>query len=401
MPKTTHPRLDTRHDDADRRASPAKHRRRRDRFQRLSKTDVEKIVADVVELVETKVDPDPHRVGALYHAIIELMEDNELVPESAFDESSYNYQASWDEWGRGYQPEPRHLDAEGSPDEHDAAHKGPEIPASERQAEVLIERVATRQQAIKALKKLSHQGEAPHLGEHETGEPSHFDRFLEIYAELENLPKDFKPARNVPLNPTTRDPAGPHPSGKPAMGDATSAVERTSLPAVEESTFIEARRAQKYAELFNLRYRMLLTYLAHTFRLARLFPLNKPSVRAAVMHRAFGEMYNLKALANLLVRLPLRDGSDGRFAAPPFEMPYSLILSDKDDEIWRQHLALIVQSKELCDEILADRETPHGFRERAERVEAREYLATLTDLDRRAADWIGSVLKGVERGAAL
>ena len=47
MPKTTHPKLGARHDDEDQRA-PVKHRRRRDKFQRLSTGEVDKIVADVV-----------------------------------------------------------------------------------------------------------------------------------------------------------------------------------------------------------------------------------------------------------------------------------------------------------------------------------------------------------------
>ena len=32
-----------------------------------------------------------------------------------FDELSYEFQASWDEWGRGYKTAPRQLDAEGIP----------------------------------------------------------------------------------------------------------------------------------------------------------------------------------------------------------------------------------------------------------------------------------------------
>ena len=32
--------------------------------------------------------------------------------------------------------------------------------------------------------------------------------------------------------------------------------------------------------------------------------MHQPALRAMVMHRAFGEMYNLKTIAGLLVRMP-------------------------------------------------------------------------------------------------
>ena len=62
-------------------------------------------------------------------------------------------------------------------------------------------------------------------------------------------------------------------------------------------------RAHLFAQLFNQRYRLLLNYLAHSFQLGRSQPLHVPGRRGMVMHRAFGEMYNLKTIAGLLVRL--------------------------------------------------------------------------------------------------
>ena len=57
---------------------------------------------------------DAHRVGELYQQIIDVIRNPRLIPDAAFDESSYEYQASWDEWGRGYRPAPYLLDAEGN-----------------------------------------------------------------------------------------------------------------------------------------------------------------------------------------------------------------------------------------------------------------------------------------------
>ena len=63
---------------------------------------------------------DAHRVGVLYQQIIDVIGDRELIPDAAFDELSYEFQASWDEWGRGYRPAPYRLDAEGNKAEDDA-----------------------------------------------------------------------------------------------------------------------------------------------------------------------------------------------------------------------------------------------------------------------------------------
>ncbi len=45
---------------------------------------------------------------------MDVISDPEKIPDSTFDESSYEFQASWDEWGRGYRPNPYLLDAEGN-----------------------------------------------------------------------------------------------------------------------------------------------------------------------------------------------------------------------------------------------------------------------------------------------
>jgi hypothetical protein len=395
MPRTLHPKHDqTAEQELTSAMKPRPGRRRADKFRRIDRRDVERIVGEIIDLVKDKVDEDPHRVGALYHEIIELIQRPDLIPDSEFHEANYDFQASWDDWGRGYGPEPYHLDVEGGRDPIKPGKKH-DVLAAERDAVVMVERMASRAQAVKVLKALSGQGEAPHLGEDMTGEPSHFDRFVEIYAQLRDLPLKFRPARTVPTNPTTRDPSEQH-EGKPAMGDATSAAVKLSLQVSDHYTFIEAECARRFAELFNLRYRMMLTYLAHSFRLARAFRIDLPSPRAMVMHRVFGEMYNLKSISALLVRLPLRDEKDERFAAPPFEMPYSLILPPNDRDVWRQHLALLDQAKKLCESFLAapliGEKIPTLFKRDLVACGGEKYLRTLIDLDRRAMGWISGIL---------
>jgi hypothetical protein len=303
-----------------------------------------------------------HRVGELYDQIVTLLGDSARIPDHEFHEETFTFQASGDEWGRGYQPRPRTLDAEGGL--IGADESSPEARRATRAPHVMVDRVATRSQAIAALKALGQQGEAPVLATEETDELSHFDRFLDIYQEFEALGPSWKPVRPVPTNPATlRDPAA-------AAGDG----------------YISARHSQEWANLFNLRYRMLLKYLAHTFRLARAGSGDAPSVRAMVMHRVFAEMYNLKTIAGILVRLPRRDSDDPARAAagPPFEMPYTLDLPGGELELWILHRDLIRSSQRLAYRLLGTADDT-----------GRAYLATLIDLDGQTDTWIGQILIGL------
>jgi hypothetical protein len=53
---------------------------------------------------------------------------------------------------------------------------------------------------------------------------------------------------------------------------------------------------------------MLLTWLAHALTLVRRDPPSASShLCGQIVHRVFGEMYNMKAIAEMLVRMPLTD----------------------------------------------------------------------------------------------
>jgi Ferritin-like len=349
--------------------------------------DIIKEITDGLAKRFKRVTEDTHRVGELYDEIIDLIKDPKRIPDSAFNEATYDMQACWDDWGRGYKAAPRALDPEGSVDPNDDPGGGELTPyapgtLASRDAHVQIERAATRAQAIKALKALAAQGEAPHLREDETGEPSHFERFIHIYEELKDLQTrdpSFKPMHGVPRNPTTRsDFAKLKPELRPS--DFTYI-----------STHDNELAAHNFAQLFNQRYRLLLMYLAHSFRLARTQPMHQPSLRAMVMHRAFGEMYNLKTIAGLLVRLPRHGG--GR-AGPPFEMPYSLDLPQADRDIWRQYDDLLSSSLHTCSEVFRVAKLIPAVKEQIERTGGDVYLHTLINLDKQAQLWIGKILAG-------
>ena len=306
--------------------------------------------------------PDAHHVGRLYRLIIDILANPDYIGDADFDDASYLFQASWDEWGRGYK-------------------------AGARDAAVLIEAVATRTDAVDALTRLAAQGEAPHLrpqratGAADDDTPSHFDRFLAIYRDFkrraaENGP-NWKPSRPVAVNPTTP---------LPSVDDQRGRDNGTSATAVDYETITD-KVAVRWASLFNLRYRMLLTYLTHAFQLERQNDAGShATLRGAIMHRVFQEMYNLKAIAGLLVRLPLTHPATAKRAGPPFQMPYTLSLPLGELDGWRLHRDLLDASADICHD-LANGRSPSE--------EERNYLASLRATDASGAEWLDKVIAGL------
>lgn len=267
-------------------------------------------------------------VGALFEQILAIIKDPELIPDDVFLPETYPYQAKFDEWGRGYKGGARGNSTSGNP-------KGA--------PDVLVEPLSSRTDAISALEEIAEQGESTSQEENEL---SHFERFLGIYKELRDMPKSFSPSRNVAFNPTISD-GEDDPTFSPSDGLEEAAGYRIDI--------IEDPLTQKWANLFNVRYRMLLTFLTHSFLLDDGF--NKSgaySPRGAIIHATFGEMYNLRSIANVLVRLPIKKGSD-IMAGPPFLIPYTMDLPTSEASRWRVHQDLIQASRRLINELLRQR----------------------------------------------
>jgi hypothetical protein len=298
-----------------------------------------------------------NRVGSLYRRIDAVLADRERIPDVLFHAGTLPYQASWDEWGRGYTRGQRGQDAGNVPDV-----KSPEL---------LVFGVFSRDSARKALHEIGEQGEA--LETDEQDETSHFNRFLGIYRELTDLTDDEQAlvARRVAENPVTAHRLDESEVAGLAAGEVTTS------PITDPVTAL-------WGHLFNLRYRMLLTDISHAFRLSG--PVDDSGVltaRGALVHRAFGEMYHLRALAGRLVELPLeRDVPDGPRAGPPFEMPYSLELPDHDHDRWLRQRDLVQASQLLTQELV--RTDPSCADD--------PYLVALRESDRRALDQIEHVL---------
>jgi Ferritin-like len=291
--------------------------------------------ARIVKAVTDRV-PEAHHVGEIYNVILDVIQDPELIPDTCFDADTYALQASWDEWGQGYRP---------VADDEDK-------PILTREPNLIVRQMASRTEAIDGLTAIAGQGEAPHLrGPHEKG-PSHFDRFVEIYQAFEQV-RGWSPARPVPVNPSTRS---------PEQGGT--------------GTYIRSESSRAWASLLNVRYRLLLAYLAHLYRLPR---HDAPQgARAAMLQRVFAEMFNVKAISETLVRLPLDDPQAPERAGPPFEMPYTTALPPDDVDCWRLYRDLLQTSQSLCTGLLAE----------APAVVGGDYLLALRQLDGDAVAWL-------------
>jgi len=380
-----------------------------------------------------------HRVGVLYKRMIQILSDANRIPDSVFQGSSVRFQASADEWGRGYgiatlsplptPPTNKPPTKKPTSDEFDEFIRVlTEEPTYQRRelvnrmykfrdcyskltkpeqqavadnatrADVMIERVATRQQALDALSHIAAQGEG-----HIFKLQSHFARFSLIMEDFQNFREEEK---NKAKRKQKRKANKKEKKEWEPWTHAVATDPRTCWPdepaaaAPNEparASIITHPLSEKWANLFNLRYRMLLTYLNHAFQLAR--DGSEARLRGAVMHKVFAEMYNLKAIAGILVRLPLTERKkDKSRAGPPFQMPYTLAIPMDPMDRWRLHRDLLTGAKELNKQIRSDINKLKRNRSPALTPaflsSSEESLRAMQELDEQSVDWIGKVIAG-------
>jgi hypothetical protein len=354
-----------------------------------------------------------NHVGKLYHHIIEILGNRKEIPDHCFVDAAYG-QMSWDDWGRSYRgdPPPKATSSLAS------AQSGMD------RANLFISKVTTREQAILALAELSEQGEGlvavdKLLGGSEILQAvrarasarkmeqshTHYGRFRKMYDELckyESRPDHSSFSWDVPSNPSSD-----------YSEQRRSAQDKTAVA----TTKIENRLSRRWAGLFNIRYRMLLTWLLHALILTRKHPPPATAhLRGQIIHRVFGEMYNLKAIAEILVKLPLKEGqdrTDGPRAGPPFQMPFRLTLPPNERDTWRIHEQAIKTSLKLCKKLLGEKDDEeheeddekhgkdhdkhhdkHGTGVECDPA-ARSYLAILKQADEDARFWVRNVFDGL------
>lgn len=274
-----------------------------------------------------------NRVGVLYQLMIDTIGNPAIVPDAAFREDSVAYQASWNEWGRGY--------AHGARGRmHDNAAPGT--------PDVIVRVVRDRRSAVEALTAIAQQGEATTSTSDD--EPSHFTRFLQIYREWKDVlhhERRFDPSRPVATNPYVVD-----------QLPITEGVEttRTKSKPFEKNEITDPLTFQ-WAHLFNVRYRLLLTGLTHSFSLrGSLASTTEPSARGQILTLVFSEMYKIRGLSSILVTMPLRPGLPTKkvTAGPPFQMPFTLLLPDREDERWRWYRGMLEASRTILDTVLRE-----------------------------------------------
>jgi hypothetical protein len=180
-------------------------------------------------------------------------------------------------------------------------------------------------------------------------------RFLTIYRAFQKAPKGI--VKKVPVNPTTRQ------GQKSSISNATSIV---------------------WAQLSDMRYRLLLDLLSHALSLpGSLTAEAAPSPRGRLIAAAFGEMYNLRALSGIMMAQPLTSPATEDRAGPPFEMPYTLQLPDLEPSRWRAHRDVLTAAAILSTRLLkSDGLTPDSV----------NYLNTLAAQDAAFQSYIAQLL---------
>lgn len=274
------------------------------------------IAKEIKAIIQLEGHGDP--VGTLFKVMLQLIDDPDVISDTVFQAPTYPYQAKFDEWGRGY--------AGGNRGNTTSGH-----PAGA--PDVLVVPLTSRDDARNALKQVAEQGEAQ-LEENSGGLPSHFDRFLLIYKELsevlKEMPEGWQASRNLAINPYTDSK-----HSDDANGD-----------------LIENEEAVLWANLLNARYRLLLAFIRHSFLLDDGFnQTTVSSLRGTIVNASFGEMYNLRSITNVLIKTPIKKGSD-KMAGPPFAIPYSLDLPLGEHNRWRQHQDIIIGSQKLVKNLL-------------------------------------------------
>lgn len=298
---------------------------------------------------------DPHTVGALFKVLLQLIQDPDVISDDAFQPGTYPYQAKFDEWGRGYTGGDR------------GSAKGNKFTKS---PDVLVAPLLSRDDAYNALEQIAEQGEGDEL---DSDTPSHFERFLFIYndfkAILEETGGDFDPAYNVATNPYAGEP-----------DDAGTA---SNEPADEmEQNEITSEDGILWANLFDTRYRLLLNFLNHSFLLDNgNNNVGSFTPRGLIINSTFGEMYNLRSLATILVQTPLAKKSK-LMAGPPFTSPYSYDLPFGEHNRWRLHRDLLMASGKLIESLKGLKEQPHS-----------QYLNALQEIDRKLLEAIAQLMQ--------
>lgn len=268
------------------------------------------------------------------------------------------------------------------------------VPSGEK---LIVESIETqdiaqlRTAVIKAIRDIGQQGEGFDLPPTSPGQTeSHFERFFfQIYKPFRDLSSNGSVRLTWPLaeSPNTT---------MAAPQEDTRLRQMHMMESIVESHLtkgrITNRRTRAWAHLFNLRYRNLLAYFSHFLRLNQdLYVVadgpkkGDHTARGLLLIWTFNEMRRLKKIAGKLVQLPKDDPPSAVNAGPPFELPYTLNLPDRESSRWRSHLDVLRGSSRLIREELRLAGSPD---------EHDGFLEDLLKMDEEAQTIIQSLSKG-------
>jgi hypothetical protein len=269
-----------------------------------------------------------NHVGALYRLIRARIEELSNGAPDEFRSETVSFQTSSSNWGQ-----------EGNED-------------------FILRKVTSGADAISLIDDIAQQGEGAMSPPGAT--ESHYRRFAKIYKAWP-AETDWIPARQVAENPNTFQdpPAVEMPAGVSLTATATKPGVEQQMESLEEAMLAEGRitnqRSRLWAQLFNLRYRILLAELSHIFhRQDPILPVTNDlqTPRGKLRDWALETMTaDLSTIASILVTLPLKKGAaEGPpYAGPPFELDYTVTLPDREADRWRLHRDLITASRMLID----------------------------------------------------
>ncbi|MBG0792238.1 hypothetical protein IYY11_01950 [Methylocystis sp. H62] len=298
-------------------------------------------------------------VGAVFKRLRELFA-SELADQD-FRVGRSGLQARWSDWGY-------------------------EAPSGTNGGVVLVESIEgqtpaeLRSRAVEAIAKIGEQGEA--FDGDGAGEESHFERFLLSYEQIEKLEQTLGRPVSLPIAPNPNTTPAP-----PKTENIALAMGQDHLDAGR----ITNARALRWAELFNLRYRILLGCLQHsllldapTFEAGDGTPqtLGDRSSKGWLQYWAFAEMRRIKKIAEKLVELRKDDQGEVR-AGPPFELPYLLRLPHTDVDRWAEHADVFAMTKSFIEEEMLTNDEI-----------GRDFLAFVAETDGRAAAISDALAKG-------
>lgn len=274
-------------------------------------------------------------VAGLFTIIIFFIEH--FMEEHHFSVASVYQQAKADQWNRGYVATERKITI-------DNTEKS--IPSSK----VLVHHLLSKWECLEAIKDVAEQGEnTSDLNDSNT----HFCRFKTIFkkllkADLNLVVKDIASQPAVPSNV-------PKKKHTPRILKTLSAIASGQLSEISEkisvtSTKITHKTTLHWAEIANIHYTLLLTFVGHSFYIEPNHQNASESLRGLIINSSFTEMYNLKALSEILTSLPVASEKGQRAG-----LPFQILDIDSNLSFIAKEMFLLEQSNKHIDFLLKDK----------------------------------------------